>query len=232
MLKAAIFEDEIIYLETIKAHISKYIPEPDQVFTFRTAEEITAFQETPSGDFDLVIMDIHPGNQSGIQLARDISSRNRAAQIIFTSHFSDYVSDIYETDHIYFIYKQNLNEYLPKAIRRALKNLELLKKEYYDFTWNREHYRVAMPSILYMERILRTTEVHTHCMTYKTSEKFNDCLPKLNENFAVCHRSYLVNVQHISALEPHYVVLGDDIRIPLSRRYADDIQKKFAKLLL
>ena len=232
MLKIAICEDEPIHLKELKNQILKYIPEPCEISAYCTKEELSAFQEIPFWDFDLVFMDIQLGDMSGMQLAQSLSAKNAATQIIFVSQFLDYISDVYEIDHIYFIYKQNLQEYLPKAIHKALEKLDSIKRDCYTFSWNRENYQVSLSSILYMERILRTTEIHTGSTTYKTSEKLKDCLPKLNRNFAICHRSFLVNMRHISAFEPGNLVLCDQFRIPLSRRYADEIQKKFVKLCL
>ena len=51
-----------------------------------------------------------------------------------------------------------------------------------------------------MERQLRTTMIMTPTQTYSTSEKLADLLGRLEDSFALCHRSYIINLKMVQEI--------------------------------
>ena len=69
-----------------------------------------------------------------------------------------------------------------------------------------------------MERNLRTTTIYCTSSTYYTSEKLTDLLNRLDQNFACCHRSYLINLNQITDFENNLVTLAGKHKIPVSQK--------------
>ena len=127
-------------------------------------------------DFDIILMDIELGSESvsGIKLAQRINLLNPNTQIIFISQYLQYASSVYETDHIYFVYKQQMEEYLPKALSASCRKLNKLRQQYFCFNYQSRDYRLLRSDIFYMERKLRNTEIHTKSQIYYCREKNSD----------------------------------------------------------
>ena len=232
MLKIAICEDNAIHAEMILSILKKELSLPCQTYIFSSGAELLAFCKDSSG-FDIICMDIQlePNSASGIQLAQQISESIPDTQIIFISQFLEYASPVYETNHVYFVYKEQLNTYLPKALLTAVKNLENCHEHFLEFDFNKMHYRISQREILYMERNLRTTYVYTKDRNvYSTTPKLQELQKQLQPFFCQCHRSFLVNLNTIKTLNRNCAVLSDNTCIPIGRNYYSEIKKNFLML--
>ena len=94
-------------------------------------------------------MDIELGSgyMSGINLAKKINSANPNTQIIFINQHLKYASSVYETNHVYFVYKQQMAEYLPKALSTACQKLYNLREQYFYFCYLSRNYRLLRSDI-------------------------------------------------------------------------------------
>ncbi len=111
-----------------------------------------------------------------------INGENTRTQLIFISQYLEYASDVYSTKHTYFIYKNRLNEYLPAALDAALKNLQTDEEQYLTIKIKRSHPRIPVNDILYLERNLRETSVHTRTEAY-TVQRQAECSPATASGF-------------------------------------------------
>lgn len=117
--------------------------------------------------------------------------------------------------------------YLPKALHKAIDCLEELGRFYLTIQFGKSIARIAQKDILYMERVLRNTEIHTVSITYKTSEKLSDLKQQVENWFTFSHRSFLVNCRHISTITRQICTLSDGSKIPVSRTYHKELQQTF-----
>ena len=88
-----------------------------------------------------------------------------------------------------------------------------------------QHIRIAQSKILYLERIMRTTNIHTADTIYQTPEKMDSLLERLCPWFCPSHRSYIVNGRHIVNLDRHHAILSNDTSSQqnLLRKFKKDI---------
>lgn len=179
-------------------------------------------------------MDIELGSESvsGIKLAQRINLLNPNTQIIFISQYLQYASSVYETDHIYFVYKQQMEEYLPKALSASCRKLNKLRQQYFCFNYQSRDYRLLRSDILYMERKLRNTEIHTKSQIYYCREKIPILIEQLKPDFCICHKSFAVNINTIHTFSHAGIELSDGTHIPVSRNYYQATKDAFAQLLL
>lgn len=228
-LSAAICEDNSEYLNQLKTKILHIIPVSVQQFP--SYQSFLQVLQTGTCPFDLVFMDIELGDFSGIELAEKITVLNPCAQIIFISQYLNYVSPVYQVKHTFFIYKPELDTWLKPAVTQALKNISELSGQFLQISWNKKTISLFQPKILYMERTLRTTNIHmADQKIYYTSEKFSDLIRKLNSCFIQCHRSYIVNLNYVSAFNNLTLFLRQNEEIPVSRKQAENVKKSLACL--
>lgn len=145
--------------------------------------------------------------------------------------YEDYVSDVYDTKHIYFILKKNYQKYLPHALSLANEELNKQRRASLKIYWNKEEYNILQKDIFYMERQLRTTMIMTPTQTYSTSEKLADLLKRLEDSFALCHRSYIINLKRVQEITKDSALLVDGTSIPISRRYYSAVKDKINNLI-
>ena len=135
MLKLAICEDNDIQCRQIHTLSCSSLEIPVEIDTFSSATDFLNQISNEQCPYHIILMDIELGSESvsGIKLAQRINLLNPNTQIIFISQYLQYASSVYETDHIYFVYKQQMEEYLPKALSASCRKLNKLRQQYFCF---------------------------------------------------------------------------------------------------
>lgn len=234
MLKLAICEDNDIQRRQIHTLSCSSLEIPVEIDTLSSATDFLNQISNEQCPYHIILMDIELGSESvsGIKLAQRINLLNPNTQIIFISQYLQYASSVYETDHIYFVYKQQMEEYLPKALSASCRKLNKLRQQYFCFNYQSRDYRLLRSDIFYMERKLRNTEIHTKSQIYYCREKISILIEQLKPDFCICHKSFAVNINTIHTFSHAGIELSDGTHIPVSRNYYQATKDAFAQLLL
>ena len=91
---------------------------------------------------------------------------------------------------------------------------------------------ISGSDVLYMERKLRNTEIHTKSQIYYCCEKIQDLLEQLKPDFCICHKSFAVNINAIHTFSHAGIELSDGTHLPVSRNCYQSTKDSFAQLLL
>lgn len=232
MLEIAVCEDLEIHRCLIKEKIAEAIDEPYEIVEFASAQAFKkSYRKQPKG-FDIILMDIELGDGSGIELGEEINYYYPLAQIIYITSYVKHFSEVYATNHVWCIDKKELDEYLPKALHKALKALWHSKSLHLNFSWQKVKYAVIQDEIIYIERCLRVSEIHTATKVYRTSEKLDSLMEQLTDVFICCHCSYIVNMRNITKLQKNKVILNHDIEVPISRSKEEEMKKAYSIFLV
>ena len=113
-----------------------------------------------------------------------------------------------------------------------LRILQTDEEQYLIIKIKRSHLRIPVNDILYLERNLRETTVHTRTEAYTVRDKLNVLQQQLPEFFVCCHRSFLLNLHAVSKLQHTEITLNTGQQIPVSRAHYEDVKKAFSLLML
>ncbi len=233
MIKITICEDDQIYLQELKKFLTECCPDAE-IIECVTPKERQQLYQPDSLSSDIILMDIELPEMSGIYIAKKILQIHPKSQIIYITQYAQYCSDVYETEHTYFIHKPTIHRYLPLAIQKAMENINNQKAKYLTISWNRKEHSILLDDIIYMERTLRTTNIHVQSSTevYHTSERLPDLIKRLDSNFICCHRSYLVNLDKVIDFKNNCITLTGDNFAPVSQKYLPEVKQRFLKLFM
>ena len=233
MLKIAICDDNAIQLDIIQEELKKNIKEDTSytIDTFNSEAAFTQILQSGSCPYDIVFMDIVLGDasMSGIDLVHKVNFLNPACQIIYISQYLEFASDVYDTQHVYFVSKERLSEFLGKALDSALKNIiQNDDTSYLYFTVRKKQHKIPQNDILYMERNLRETTIVTRTDEFKVSERIDQLLERLPSWFVSCHRSYAVNLKLAGSIRQYSVSFPNGKTVPIGRTHYASVKKSFA----
>lgn len=234
MLKIALCEDNKIQLNQIVSFIETIsIPKHTLDSFYKGNDLFTSIQKATNNKepYDIVIMDIDLPDGNGIKFSKRINVFSPHTIIIYMTAYEEYVSDVYDTEHIYFILKKNYQKYLPHALSLANEALNKQRRASLKIFWNKEESNILLKDIFYMERKLRTTFIVTPTHTYSTSEKLEDLLKRLGETFTMSHRSYIINLKMVQEISKDSALLIDGTSIPISRRYYSALKDKINNMI-
>ena len=192
-------------------------------FTSGTA----AYSFLQDNPVDMLFCDIQMPNLSGMDLSRMLPERTR---IIFTTAFSEYAVEGFKVRALDYLLKPiSYDDFLSAAVKA---------KEYFEVTEPAEvtgqrkiksifvktEYRlqqIDLDKITYIEGLKDYVKIHlndgsTPVLSLMRLKNLEDTLP--NEDFVRVHKSFIVRLTAIEAIERSHILIGQD-RIPIGDSY-------------
>ena len=229
-LNIALCDDDPRHLRHTEALLRQLLQERGHSF------ELTAFTDprrllnaVESGDYApaLAVLDIDMNGIDGIALAKRLNALLSACRIIFLSGYSDYISDVYGAEHAFFVLKDKAEEYMGRALDKALSSLEQ-ENDILTLRFHGNTIAVRQEQLIYAESAHRKLTVHTKERCYELSEKLDELEKRLPaEDFVRCHQSFLVNLRFAAGMDSKELLLTTGERIPISRAHLKETRKLF-----
>ena len=98
-----ICDDDALFASSLCAKVHQLFPGSFQISVFHSIRTLQAAAEkTPP---NIALLDIQLGQDNGISLAKQLFPSPSQTQVIFIIGYVEYCSDVYETEHIYFLLK-------------------------------------------------------------------------------------------------------------------------------
>lgn len=231
-MKIAVCDDEQTQQKLFEKYLREWAGSRKKAIDIRCfcSGESFLFAWEDEQDYDLLILDIEMGRVSGMELARRIRECNEEIPIMFATGYAEYMQCGYDVSAIQYLLKPIQKE----KFFQVLDRIQSRKKRRPRLFLETEEGSIAIfcDDIWYAEAaghrcILYTdTDSYTLKCSIGTLETQADGEPY--RNFLIkCHRSYLVNVTHISCLAKGDLVMDNNVRLPVSRSFAKQVKDAF-----
>ena len=231
-MTCAIIDDEPLAAELLASYAQK-TTFLELVGTYNSAiEAMKVIRTTP---VDLLFLDIQMPELSGLEFATILSPKT---MIVFTTAFDRYAVESYKVNAIDYLLKPIAYDAFLHSANKALQMLETrsthksVKSEERFFYVKSEYklIRILIDDILYIEgqkdyvKIrLAAPQKSVNCLM--NMKALEDYLPQ--QDFMRVHRSYIVNLKRVEAIDRLRVVIGDTF-IPISDTYKDAVTQFIA----
>ena len=175
----------------------------------------------------LLFLDIYMPGLSGVETARRIRSSGRELAIIFATTSQDHGLDSFEVQ---------ASDYLVKPFREAdvaacldwffahmPEPLRLLSV-YSEGEWQ----QLPLMSIFYIDVYGHQSRIHTSRGVVVARRGLDDLEAAIDSrDFLRCHRSFLVNLNHVEGIEGNDFRMEDQTLVPISSANAARIRSQF-----
>jgi len=235
MIRIGILEDEIHCFKKLNDCIMRYGAEHNLEFHVDLFTTGLAMVEADITKYDIVFLDIQVPMVNGLKVAKNIREKDKDVTIIFVTNLAQYAIYGYEVDALDYILKpikySSMEFRLNKAVMRVNKN----KQSAITLYINREHIRVNLSDIYYVEANKHQTIYHTLYGDYEVWESFTEAAKRLAPYpFAKCHGSYLCNLKWVHSINDTEAVIKDVAVLKLSRTqkksFADALTSYWAEM--
>jgi len=233
MIKSVIVDDEPLARSIVKEYLSGQ-------------DQIEVVQECNDG-FDgvkaimhhkphLVFLDIQMPKINGFEMLELLEEK---PSVIFTTAFDEYAIKAFETHAVDYLLKPFTKERFDKALDKFYSQAPVQKKNTEELLQSVNHLPsqserivvktagkikiIPIPDIQFLEAADDYVKVHTKDGSYlknKTMGFFENTLPQ--DLFVRTHRSYILNVQEITRIDPyekenHLAILRSGAKLPVSK---------------
>ena len=228
-MRIALCDDEEVQQKLLEKYLEEWAGQyhiPLATALFPNAEAFL-FAWEDDKNYDLLILDIEMGKVNGMELAGNIRRQDEDIPILFVTGYDRYMAQGYEVAALQYLLKPLQKEKF-FAIMDKLKQKEK-PEEKLLFQTDNGVISLAVSKIWYIEAnahqcILYTAE-EEHVLHSSIGEMIKDL--EKQPAFIRCHRSYLVNMQHIAALVKPELILDDKRRLPVSRSAEKRVNQAF-----
>ena len=246
MIKSIIIDDEKKSRDLLESMISRYLSEKVQVVS--KLSSISDAIDTINNDCpDLVFLDIHLDDKSGLELLYHYKDSN-LFDVIFVTGYPNYAIDAVRYNAIDYILKPvNMVDLVSAVKRYEKKSFETKINLESNIDFNKtvsQRDSIAFPSkngfklekissILYCEAKGNYTDVHLYgkgqIMVSKTLKKVVEMIDHFD--FFRIHKSFYLNMNFISSYNrsENLVELKNGIFLPVSVRKNDSFVKKLLR---
>lgn len=231
-LHIAICDDEPIDCQQI-GKLTAEILEAEELSCSLYAYERGAdlFAAIQSGKpFHILLLDVMMDGLDGIALAAALRKLGDSTAIIFISCNREMALRGYEVSAARYLAKPLRREQLREALLYCYKTF--CEKKGILLPTAKGQRRIFLSDILYAEAMERVTKLALTDRTEELNIKFSDLTDLLPERqFVFCHRSYLVNLDHIAYIRNRELELTTGETLPVSRYRLEELQKRFVNYL-
>lgn len=233
MLTVVLCDDIELHLKQAEKQVTEILDIQDipyEIYLFHDADSLltqTEFQEIHP---DIAVLDIEMDGEDGISLAKKLNAIDGKCSVIFLTGYLKYAPDAYETEHIWFVFKNRAEEHLEPAILKALDVYRNNQKASPGIVVrdNRNSKLIPIEEILYISKVGRKAQVRCLDTEYFDTRSPSSLIPpEMADYFLRCHQSYWVNFKMIRELDKEELVLKKGVRIPVSRSHREEVRKRF-----
>lgn len=233
-MKAIIIDDELLARSMVKEYLQSY---PDIELVQECCDGFEGIKAIQQYQPDLIFLDIQMPRINGFEMLELVE---QPPAVIFTTAFEEYAIRAFESHAIDYLLKPFSKERFDKALQKWMQQNQQEKKEATQeilqskiispVQQNRvvvkenNHIKIIPTSnIRYLEAADDYVKIHTADGSFlknKTMGYFEEMLE--SQNFVRIHRSYIVNIQLITRIDPyekenHLAVLSIGLKLPVSK---------------
>ena len=218
-MKIAVCEDDSRDRERLCAQLGRAMEDlavQAELVEFDTAEDL--LQAAESTYFSAFFLDILLPGLSGMDAALKLRRKGNHSPVVFTTVTRDYLAQSYSVWAAHYLVKPIADKDVREALSRALHVLERGEKTL-SVTVSRHTEYIPYSDIYYIQGNDQTTLVHTRTGVYNPYRSVQSILKSLSADgrFYRSHRSYVVNLDHVLAVQQDKVAMRDDALLPVRR---------------
>lgn len=181
------------------------------------------------GLYHIVFLDIFLQNVSGVDIARTIRARDDQVIIVFITSSGDYTREGYRLGALKYIEKP----FEPDDVKAALELAWRLRqnRETCTLTTKQGKREIALNDIHYVEVSNHTCILHLENEQVQTNLNIDQMALLLSSpRFVRCHRSYIVNLEHVREVGRDFVMTSGD-RVYIRGKDEKKMSDLFARYL-
>ena len=231
--KVIFVDDELAALQGLAHKVKRFYPSFEVLGTYQKPKEaIAAINKNAP---DILFLDIAMPNITGFELLNNIP--NNTAEVIFVTAYNQYALEALKRNAVDYILKPIANEELKNAIDKTIYRLDnkkdqVVNKDLVNLlrqTLSKDS-KLLLPTtkgmsfipqeeVLHLEGYKGYTKIHLiDDTTILSSYNIGKFELLLGEQFFKCHKSHIVNIDHVRSYENDgYLLLNSKCRVPISR---------------
>lgn len=230
-MKIAICDDDRQELTHIVSLLERYQQtniEKLSIQTFSSSFELAVSARTER--YDLYLLDIIMPGLSGMELAREIRSFDRAADLIFLTTSPEFAVESYTVKATNYLMKPIAEKQLSAALDDICQAREKEQGSTILLKSTIGMHKIRLSGVMYVEAQGRKVIYYlANGEEITCTDRFSSVCEQLlpYREFILVHRSFLVNMNYIRVIRNTDLQMQNDVILPLAQRRVTEIRKHY-----
>lgn len=237
MLTCCICDDDpkdLAVIQDLAEGFSKAHPEfPLKLQSFSSAYDLLKHMEREGG-FALYLLDILMPRMAGLELAQLIRSRKEPSEIVFLTVSREFALDAFDIAACDYLVKPVEKERFERTMLRALGRLTQPEEPALLLKTKEGLHRFPFRELVMVESFnhdrVCTLSTGARCVTSDTLTSLMERLGS-DPRFFSPHRAYIINLEHITALNTDSVVLSNGQQVPVAQATLTTLKRAYVAYL-
>lgn len=216
-VRIAICDDEAYILEQLAAGIEAFFTQkgvPLSVTCFTDGEALLA----AGAAWDIVFLDVRMAPMDGLTVAKALRRNGFAGFLLFVTIMRERVFDAFAVQAFDYLVKPLQEADFTRTMDRLWQKVQDGQAQWLLIQKSGDWQMIPFDRIVYCEVINRKVYLH---LADKTVVDYYDKLSaleqKLDSRFFKCHRSYLINLNHLQSFQSGTAYLAGGEKVAVSR---------------
>ena len=230
-MRIAVCDDEAFFRNALIELLGKYSAEHDilfNIFEFDDGKKLIA----DSGAYDIIFLDHQMKELNGLDTIRMLRERNKDTKVIFVSSYSEVVFDSMKYNTFRFLVKPVDSEKLREALDSVVSEMSAASKITAKDTEYGENVVIPEKDIIYAQADNIYTYITTEGGTYRYADNISALEEELRSDFFFrSNRSYIVNLNFVTAYDKSAITLSNGHKAVLSRTRYKEFAARYMNFL-
>ena len=224
MIKFAICDDEPAMARELASYLARYLEEHEvTAYSVSNFSSGRALLEAADG-FDVIFLDIQMEEPDGMETARLLRGQGNHSLLVFVTVLMELVFDAFQVEAYDYLTKPLDAARFARTMDRVLQTLEQRTAASIVIQQGSGCEVVPLSDVVYCEVLGRKVYLHKADGTITGYyDRLEQLERRVDGRFFRCHRSYLVNLDHVRGCQAGQVLLSQGERIPVSRLRERDL---------
>ena len=233
MVQVVVLEDRPAHREELMGLLEQWtLADQLEIECAAAPDELRELVRRTPVDILLTDIDLGEGESSGIQLVQELFPAESGTQVIYmTGYPVRFCTEVYQTEHIYFLTKPLRREELYIALDRAVRNLSRWEERRIAIQSGGRIIPLSTARIYYVESDRRLARLYTMQGTVESYISLARLLPQLGPAFVQCHKSFLINMAQVTQLESDSLLMKNGDRVPISQAHRKEMREAYLSYL-
>lgn len=236
MIRIAVCDDEAYVTGKIETALLSFA---SKILTDYTVEAFCSSEEflralICNEAYDLIFIDIEMGSISGIDITQHLRTvqNNFSTYIVFISSHEKYLPFLFDVTPSGFIKKPIvINDLFSKFSVLINRISQEKSSNFFSYNVGHELHKTYFSDIFYFESVKRLMKMVVQNDIILFYSTISSLVKQLNNNFIITHRSYIVNISHVTSLAKEYLVVTNGDKIPIGKKWRAEVHDKVTDYL-
>lgn len=223
MLKIAVCDDDAVELRKTVDCIRSWPGLDGGMSAFSNGEEL--LREAVFGEFDIYVLDILMPGLDGISTGAKLREAGEGGEIIYLTNSNEFAAGSYEVGAFFYLLKPVEGARLHAVLDAAAEKLRRRREDCVFVATRDGERRIALDELRCVERVGRG--MRYYCADGQVDSQtirgsFKEAVAELMKDarFFLCGASYLLNLQHVTAVQGQLAILDNGTSVALPRSCA------------